>query len=128
MPTSAAKPTSIDPVAHGCQLFGAMGHANNHLALCDRLPDHRHLVRPMRLADGSLWSVQASSIHMCLPQTSLFTAYDAVEVTVLEGDEPADWAPWLKGEVYGWLPVERLDAEADRRGGPLCCYSADPVP
>jgi hypothetical protein len=47
------------------------------------------------------------------------THYEAVELEVLAGDAPESWEPWRIArdtKRYGWLPVELVDAEVQRRG------------
>lgn len=92
-------------------------------------PTQRHLVEeclatnpicpPMRLADGSLWSVQASAEHYCTPRTDYRVAFMAAEVMVGQGEEPEAWKPWRRNGVYCWLPLKLIDAEIERRGGLL---------
>lgn len=72
---------------------------------------------PLRVADGSLWSIQASEAHACFPRTDYRVGYKAAEVMIVRGDEPHAWRPWKRGDVYAWLPLAMVDQEIARRGG-----------
>jgi hypothetical protein len=94
-----------------------MPYTNSHITLAKRTGQ---TIAPLRLLDDSLWSIQASTRHMCHPRAHYaFTTYTAVELWILEGDEPAAWEPWrVRGDEkhYGWLPVSLVDEEIQRRG------------
>jgi hypothetical protein len=89
-------------------------------------PTQRHLIEEsdddamcpaMRLADMSIWSVQASQLHLCSPRMDYRVAFKSAEVQVIYGDRPGAWEPWWKGNRYGWLPLELIDEEIEKRGG-----------
>jgi hypothetical protein len=79
--------------------------------------DDENLCPPLRLADMSIWSIQATASHYCTPRTDYRVAFIAAEVAVIHGEHPEAWQPWRKGGVYAWLPLALIDQEIEKRGG-----------
>ena len=72
-----------------------------------KYPDER--IRPHIVCkDGTVYSVQASSMHYCTPREDNEKFYSAVEV-------------WLQTnrntQPEGWVPVENVNRRIHRRGG-----------
>lgn len=80
-------------------------------------------IRPrMKCADGFEISVQASDFHYCSPRVSGNVKYDKVELGYPSIAEPliveyAEDDEDLTGTVYGWVPVEVVNAVVERHGG-----------
>lgn len=76
---------------------------------------HKDVAPPVRCADGTTMSVQASRSHYCSPRENS-GPYTEVEVWNC-GEVPA-WAEYGDGEdPYAYLPIELVVEEIDRRGG-----------
>lgn len=87
----------------------------------DLLMDHRTIPR-LVCADGFSMSVQASEFHYCDPRVSRFPEYRSVEVGFPSErqDELMEWAEDADkptDTVYGWVPVEVINALIDKHGG-----------
>mgnify|MGYP003395945436 CR=1 FL=1 len=88
----------------------------------------RHLLSSHRMlpqivcADGFTMSVQASEFHYCEPRHTDEPFYSAVEVGFPseKQDELMEWAESPDnptGTVYGWVPVEVINALVAKHGG-----------
>ena len=76
---------------------------------------------PIVCADGFTMSVQASANHYCSPRETGAWYYDQVEVGFPSAVEPllleyAESDDYLN-TVYGWVPVEVIDAIVAAHGG-----------
>lgn len=77
---------------------------------------------PIVCADGFTMSVQASANHYCAPRETGAWYYDQVEVGFPSAIEPLlleyaeNDADYLN-TVYGWVPVEVVDAIVAAHGG-----------
>ncbi|MDH1236524.1 hypothetical protein [Stutzerimonas stutzeri] len=81
------------------------------------LPGHfeKDAAPPVRCADGTTMSVQASADHASCPREN-YGPYTQVEVWLC-GEVPA-WAEYGDGDdLYEYLPIELVVEEIDRRGG-----------
>lgn len=94
------------------------------------LKDMLRQVRPIKCADGLELSVQASTTHYCSPRDSA-GPWTAVEVgfpteRVEELMEYADNPDDPTQTVYGWVPVEVIEAIVEKHGGIVeACPSND---
>lgn len=78
-----------------------------------------YLVRCIECADGTLLSVQTSRCHYCSPRDDK-GPWCKVEVMVQVGSAPKSWREWEDGDgskLYGYIPIERVVALINRRGG-----------
>lgn len=85
------------------------------------LQDMLRQVRPIKCADGLELSVQASCTHYCTPRDSV-GPWVAVEVgfpseRVEELMEYAENPNEPTDTVYGWVPVEVVEAVIEKHGG-----------
>ncbi|NDE17897.1 hypothetical protein EBZ80_23530 [bacterium] len=97
-------------------------------AWAGELPVRR--MKYIRCADGLEFSAQASAGHYCTPRQNL-GPYVAVEIgfpnqRVEEFMEYAEDPKNPTGTVYGWVPVEVVEAVVNKHGG-LACRSAASV-
>lgn len=72
--------------------------------------------------DGFKMSVQASAAHYCEPRENFLFAYEAVEIGFPNRREPllakyAEEPKRLTMTVYGWVPVDVVDAVIEKHGG-----------
>ncbi len=72
-------------------------------------------------ASGLTLSVQSSKFHYCSPRSNT-GPYSAVEVMIIEGEEPPTWTQYtndIKGtsQVYTWIPVELVNQTIEDNGG-----------
>lgn len=80
--------------------------------------------RPMAVcADGFSLSIQASKMHYCSPRVNLASCeYTKVELGCLS-DTEEELLPYAENEsrpkftVYGYVPVETVDAVLAKHGG-----------
>lgn len=91
-------------------------------------------VRIITCADGLSFSAQASKFHYCTPRNSI-GPWTAVEIgfpsqRVGEFMEYADDPDDATGTVYGYVPVEAVEAVIDRHGGIVepCLSDSEPPP
>ncbi len=73
-------------------------------------------------ADGFSLSVQASEMHYCRPRQDDVSEYDAVEVGFPSAVEPlllpyAERPETPTHTVYGWVPVNVVNAIVNAHGG-----------
>lgn len=90
----------------------------------DTLPARRPIIK---CADGFSMSVQADAAMYCSPRTTLFPdnwgdGYESVEIGFPTAEEPmimeyAEDPDDPTGTVYGWVPVEIVDAVIQKHGG-----------
>lgn len=81
---------------------------------------HRQ-VKPLTCADGLSFSAQASKFHYCTPRNSV-GPWIAVEIgfpteRVEEFLEYAESPDTLTNTVYGYVPVEVVEAVIEKHGG-----------
>ena len=81
-------------------------------------------IRPaVECADGFKMSVQASKYHYCDPRINLWSGqYNEVEIGFPSEEEPlineyAESPGEWTGTVYGYVPVEIVDAVIEKHGG-----------
>lgn len=87
----------------------------------DFLAKHRACPR-ITCADGFTMSVQASEFHYCAPRQTDCPSYTRVEVGFPSEAQPElmEWAEDADKPtetVYGWVPVEVVDALIEKHGG-----------
>ena len=80
------------------------------------------MVREVKCADGFHMSVQASEYTYCTPRINDARHYSAVEIGFPSEREEmimnyAEDANNPTGTVYGWAPVEIVDAVIAKHGG-----------
>ena len=88
------------------------------------LPDtdtfYKDIAEPIRCADGTKVSVQASHMHYCKPRDDI-GPYTHVEVGYPDVDPPESWAEYGDGDypssVYGYVPVELVREYIAAHGG-----------
>ena len=90
-------------------------------AIATTLGNHPRQVRVITCADGLKLSVQASFSHYCSPRDSV-GPWTAVEIgypseRVEEFMEYAENPDDPTETVYGWVPVEVVEAVVNSRGG-----------
>jgi hypothetical protein len=82
----------------------------------------RELVPTIECSDGFSMSVQVGHCHYCTPRTNNEIFYSCVEVGFPSAMEP-DLMPFADDEryptktVYGYVPVEIVNAIIDKHGG-----------
>lgn len=67
--------------------------------------------------DGTVLSVQASSMHYCYPKMDSLDDYSSVEVSVVSGEELNEAMQYFNSGVYGFVPVGLLEEVVADRGG-----------
>ena len=80
------------------------------------------LARRVSCADGFTMSVQASQYTYCTPRFDNAAHYSHVEIGFPSEQEPdiMEWAESPEdptGSVYGWVPVEVVEAVIAKHGG-----------
>lgn len=88
-----------------------------------------HKIRPritrIICADGFDVSIQASQAHYCMPQTNN-GPYLKVEIGY-PSDKISEWMKYAESPdnplstIYGWIPVEIVDAVLKQHGGIVSC-------
>ena len=81
-------------------------------------------LRPIAVcADGFNLSIQASSMHYCIPNEDLSDGnYSKVELSYLS-EEVEEFLPYAENEarplftVYGYVPIETVNAVLAKHGG-----------
>ena len=105
-----------------------MFRINEYLYTPPGAPARPTVLQALKCADGFTMSVQASEIHYCSPRESGLNHYDSVEVgfpsqreeSLMEyADDPENPI------VYGWVPVEVVDAIINAHGGLKKDYFAE---
>ena len=81
-------------------------------------------LRPMAVcADGFCLSIQASEMHYCSPRVNLASCeYTKVELGCLSDEEEellpyAENESWPQFTIYGFVPVDVVDAVLKKHGG-----------
>ena len=77
--------------------------------------------------NGVSLSVQASQYHYCWPRVDGVITYESVEVGYPSVNPPESWIEYYDGEVkgptcskdsvFGYIPVELVDAWIEKNGG-----------
>jgi len=81
--------------------------------------EFRHQVPRIVCADGFNMSVQVSEAHYCTPRVNDAEWYTAMEIGYPSEAEPLimEYAGDKDETVYGYVPVEVIDAVIDKHGG-----------
>lgn len=67
--------------------------------------------------DGTVLSIQASRGHYCSPKESNAVHYTTAELGIFDGTWFRSLGPKQEDGIYGWAPVEKLNAIIHRKGG-----------